>query len=393
MIRSEPHIWRLLREKNDKYIDFLELFLQNGCAKNISDTFGAFDNALTLASKYGNLRMVRLLILYGFDFQNCIGKINRFGENSAHLLSKLSKNRNSYKILTELIKSPQCKINETNNDDMTPLHISCKYNNVKVMLLLLSNISKYTNTNKSDIMFNKTGLYKHSPIYEIVKNNSYECLSVVCDIMDKSYLFHKINIIESNKRETLLMYSVQRGNIKIIQKLISKMLHEKDVKDWNKFETINNRYIKLSQLCEIAKEIHENNVCFRMLHNVIVHGINKKDFNYIATILNYDYGLDERLPGLIQSKPNNSNAYNIITNINIVSKWIVGDILGKGSFGIVKLGIDPYTNEKVALKFINKSKNLNPKSIFITQLSEEIQNLRNMDPPNIIKLLSYDMSV
>ena len=71
---------------------------------------------------------------------------------------------------------------------------------------------------------------------------------------------------------------------------------------------------------------------------------------------------------------------NQINELLISSYKIIG-ILGKGSFGIVKLGIHILTNEKVAIKIISKA---NEKHNILTET--EISILKSINHQNIIKL-------
>ena len=82
----------------------------------------------------------------------------------------------------------------------------------------------------------------------------------------------------------------------------------------------------------------------------------------------------------------NDNKYNILS-----------DNLGKGKFGLVKLGENKNTKEKVAIKYITLQKSNNNRSNHITQIqfiTSEIESLKKMNThPNIIKLLSYTLQL
>ena len=72
-----------------------------------------------------------------------------------------------------------------------------------------------------------------------------------------------------------------------------------------------------------------------------------------------------------------------INQINelLKSSYKIIGILGKGSFGIVKLGIHILTNEKVAIKIISKA---NEKHNILTET--EISILKSINHQNIIKV-------
>lgn len=60
--------------------------------------------------------------------------------------------------------------------------------------------------------------------------------------------------------------------------------------------------------------------------------------------------------------------------------------LGKGSFGIVKLGQDEITKEKVAIKQMKANKHMK-------YLEGEIKFSKELDHPHIVKLLDFHVSI
>ncbi|EGR31880.1 protein kinase domain protein [Ichthyophthirius multifiliis] len=67
-----------------------------------------------------------------------------------------------------------------------------------------------------------------------------------------------------------------------------------------------------------------------------------------------------------------------------VGNFIIGKTIGKGTFGKVKLGIHKITNEKVAVKILDKNKIID--NTDKKRLQREIQILRKIRHPNIIQL-------
>lgn len=67
-----------------------------------------------------------------------------------------------------------------------------------------------------------------------------------------------------------------------------------------------------------------------------------------------------------------------------LERYVIKKVLGEGSYGKVKLGVDIYTNEKVALKIIPKS--VIKKASHITRLKREVRIMRLLHHPNIVKL-------
>ena len=73
------------------------------------------------------------------------------------------------------------------------------------------------------------------------------------------------------------------------------------------------------------------------------------------------------------------------SNSNIViSHYQIGRTIGKGTFGKVKLGIHTLTNEKVAVKILEKDKIKD--SSDVERVSREIKILKQVSNPNIVKL-------
>ena len=70
---------------------------------------------------------------------------------------------------------------------------------------------------------------------------------------------------------------------------------------------------------------------------------------------------------------------------SVLSDYEIKGVLGKGTFSKVKLGINKITNEKVAIKMIDKQFILN-KNNFV-RIKREISILKNSYHPNIIKVL------
>ena len=69
---------------------------------------------------------------------------------------------------------------------------------------------------------------------------------------------------------------------------------------------------------------------------------------------------------------------------SIVGSYKVGEVLGRGGFGEVRVGIHQLTGEKVALKFMRKSE---IQSIGAAErTATEIQCLTALQHPNIIRL-------
>ncbi|RMC19629.1 hypothetical protein DUI87_03190 [Hirundo rustica rustica] len=70
-----------------------------------------------------------------------------------------------------------------------------------------------------------------------------------------------------------------------------------------------------------------------------------------------------------------------------IGHYILGDTLGVGTFGKVKVGKHELTGHKVAVKILNRQK---IRSLDVVgKIRREIQNLKLFRHPHIIKLLIY----
>ena len=69
---------------------------------------------------------------------------------------------------------------------------------------------------------------------------------------------------------------------------------------------------------------------------------------------------------------------------SILKEYNIHGIIGKGTFSIVKLGIDRLTGEKVAIKILNKKKILNKNDA--ERVEREINILKNINHINLIKI-------
>ena len=79
-----------------------------------------------------------------------------------------------------------------------------------------------------------------------------------------------------------------------------------------------------------------------------------------------------------------SNSINNEKNSKSVCEFVLGEKLGEGNFGVVRMAINRQTGEKVAIKILEKSKltNYNDK----IRLEREINILNKIHHPNIVKL-------
>lgn len=100
------------------------------------------------------------------------------------------------------------------------------------------------------------------------------------------------------------------------------------------------------------------------------------------TIINDKTQKEEEIIFLYSNSMNNENNSKIPSKS--ICEFVLGEKLGEGTFGIVRLAINKQTGEKVAIKILEKSKltNYNDKN----RLEREINILNKIHHPNIVKL-------
>ena len=79
-----------------------------------------------------------------------------------------------------------------------------------------------------------------------------------------------------------------------------------------------------------------------------------------------------------------SNSINNEKNSKSVCEFVLGEKLGEGNFGVVRMATNRQTGEKVAIKILEKSKLTNYKDR--NSLEREINILNKIHHPNIVKL-------
>ncbi|MBL8892711.1 MAG: serine/threonine protein kinase [Planctomycetaceae bacterium] len=67
--------------------------------------------------------------------------------------------------------------------------------------------------------------------------------------------------------------------------------------------------------------------------------------------------------------------------------YLLEEVLGRGGMGTVYRGVDPETNERVAVKIL--APDLADDAVFLERFQEEVQTLIELKHPNIVQLLSF----
>lgn len=84
-----------------------------------------------------------------------------------------------------------------------------------------------------------------------------------------------------------------------------------------------------------------------------------------------------------------SNSYQHSDSISEVGQYSIGEYLGRGGFGEVRVGINQLSGEMVALKFLRKADICSVKAAERTGI--EIQCLSSLSHPNIIRLFQVSI--
>eukprot|EP01006_Ploeotia_vitrea_P050491 TRINITY_DN67468_c6_g1_i1.p1 TRINITY_DN67468_c6_g1~~TRINITY_DN67468_c6_g1_i1.p1 ORF type:complete len:524 (+),score=299.66 TRINITY_DN67468_c6_g1_i1:46-1617(+) len=73
----------------------------------------------------------------------------------------------------------------------------------------------------------------------------------------------------------------------------------------------------------------------------------------------------------------------------MIGDWVLGRTLGEGGFSKVKLGYNPKTGQKAALKLLKKNR-LNANSSVRKQVEKEIASLQRVKHENVVRMLDVD---
>ena len=145
-----------------------------------------------------------------------------------------------------------------------------------------------------------------------------------------------------------------------------------------------------------------NDKCKLLLEILIKKGINPHNYRYIACRLRYNVtNLVEQLPNdtvFVEYKYNSANVKIPPSGQSkVVSRWRIGEILGRGTFGDVLKGLDINDGLSVALKFISVNKlsknSKSRKKTIVSFILNELETLELIDHDNVIKLLAYNLNV
>ncbi|CEG41704.1 camk camkl ampk protein kinase [Plasmopara halstedii] len=93
---------------------------------------------------------------------------------------------------------------------------------------------------------------------------------------------------------------------------------------------------------------------------------------------------EERAPERVGASENFTSNANTNVNDNTVGEYVLGETIGKGTFGKVKLGMHVLTGEKVAVKILEKKRII--RAADMDRVVREIKILKRNRHPNVIQL-------
>ena len=71
-------------------------------------------------------------------------------------------------------------------------------------------------------------------------------------------------------------------------------------------------------------------------------------------------------------------------------KWVKGELIGKGTYGSVFLGLNATTGEMVAVKQVEISRDDDRSKQMMDALNAEIETLKDLDHSSIVQYLGYE---
>ena len=270
----------------------------------------------------------------------------------------------------KLLKQYNFNFNVYNYYGKLPIHCACATN-------CASLLSWMTDENVFDIncetkYARNEALNDDPPLIIAVTHNNVECVDVLCK---QTYT---IDIQEED-----VYRAIDNDNVTILKLLLCTLFRQCKISNWddivkqdeNEDSVISSNEIKsMISYCKDECEIPQQ--CYKFLNDLFVNGYSRGNFDHIVLKLNYD------LKTVINDYTNNVT-FNDDTKIS--TDYEISENLGKGSFGLVQLGKDLKTGEKVAIKHIT----LNDKTP-LQFITSEIESLKKLSThSNIINLLSY----
>ena len=210
-----------------------------------------------------------------------------------------------------------------------------------------------------------------TPLYNAIYFNSVKCVAVLCKQSFKNLVITKKDVVRA----------LYNDNVSILKFLLCRIFKQyeissmKDILKQPKDSIISSNAIEYRiKYCNK----HKYKKCHTFLKDLFVKGYSKDNFNFIVFKLDYD----------LKTVINDDTKMTNDDELKASDDYTIEKNLGKGTFGLVQLGINKRNGNKVAIKHITFNKNT---SQFITS---EIESLKKLSThKNIINLLNYQICI
>ena len=296
-----------------------------------------------------------------------IGKIRNYYNNANSLYKNNSNNNNIYNFNT------QTK-NNFFHVSVNPMLNSFNINNLNNKTNSNTDLSNFGNNN---IIFNNYGSINNNIFIEMNRNNNTTGESN--DINDKYKKLNSDKILFNTVKSEKKHNNINNNDIIIIKE--------------NTFDQNNNNNLQKEQEKALMNEMQNNeNNNPKETKDLIIN--KKRAFSTVPyksrkktkkEIINIDCNKDkENINNINNSIEKNDNNNNNAKKDKL-SKYEIGEVLGKGAYALVKLAKNKITKEKYAIKIYEKEKlNSNSKKSCVYK---EIQILKKLNHKNIVKLI------
>ena len=192
---------------------------------------------------------------------------------------------------------------------------------------------------------------------------------------------------------------IDNGGVEMFQLLFTRWIKNLDIHDWNTFDKHLKKF-NLQQLVHIqTKHInspdifdYEQNICRRSIEwfESVIHMIDtRQDFNEFLRFFNILNENAFRTQITNKEIVSNEKGQDKIMTNEIIGKWMLKDVIGKGGFGFVYKAINIQDEDEIAaIKFIQIKK-----SSYIQLVFREINALSKVNDVNIVEMFDYKLNI
>ena len=414
----------------------------------------------------GSVYLLKYLVDFHYDALNkvkCV--VNRFGQNGLHLavwnqnmaavdillkrvyfpyndltnetgryiLNQLTKcnetpviyacrkkSRHSLAIF-KLLLNYKCKLTPIKQDWWFPMYFASFCNHVTILkYMIINDIGTST--------INTSGDHRcYTPLVGAIVRNNPQAIQILASF-DKTDI-DSIKCRFNNDSYTALECAAFFGNGTVLRILLRALLKQHKVSDWSSLiQTGIGQRIEQLKIVSKKKMTKDEHIdpCKRLLDNLVAKGLEKMDYEYVASTLrhnipalikrsgdkfllpnttvivghNYPYTeISKAAVGKLQFRTvSDVDVTTVIkSDDQVVGRWAVGELLGCGAFGNVLKGTDIQDGREVALKYMSLdklSRNSKAKKTKVASfIMNELETVELIEHKNVIKLLAYNLNV